>query len=211
MTDNLISIVSQRKVAWPALAIIVVLAGVVLWLAPAEQTLGSGITSVYVHVALTWTGMTGLMIAAVLGLAAALLRRPGWQAWAQLVGWVGLGGFAAGLVMSTVAAGMNWGNVFWQEPRFNSALQILALGLIVQIVNSLSIDYRLRGVLQAVPAAAFIWLTVNTPLVLHPGDAARSSPSAAIRFTFFGLYILCSLAGAWLVLAIRQRQRAKER
>ena len=45
------------------------LAALLLWLAPAEQTLGSGITSVYVHVALTWTGMTGLIIAAVLGLA----------------------------------------------------------------------------------------------------------------------------------------------
>jgi hypothetical protein len=202
-------VVSGRAL-WLVLCGIVVLAALLLWLAPAEQTLGSGITSVYVHVALTWAGMTGLIVAAVLGLAAAVLGRPGWQDWGHVIAWVGLGMFAAGLVMSAVAAGINWGNVFWQEPRFNSALQILAVGLIVQIVNSLPLPYRLRGLLQALPAALLLWLTVITPLVLHPGNAARTSPSAAIRFTFFGLFVLCCLAGAWIVLAIRRRQTAGE-
>jgi hypothetical protein len=195
---------------WLVLGGIVVLAAMVLWLAPAEQTLGSGITSVYVHVALTWAGMTGLIVAAVLGLAAAILGRSGLLDWGHVIAWVGLGMFAAGLVMSAVAAGINWGNVFWQEPRFNTTLQILAVGLIVQLVNSLSLPYRLRGLLLALPAASLIWLTVITPLVLHPGSAARTSPSAAIRFTFFGLFALCCLAGAWIVVTIRRRQRARE-
>lgn len=210
MVGQLNSLLSDRRAFWLVLAAIVALAATLLWLAPAEQTLGSGITSVYVHVALTWTGMTGLVIAAGLGLAAAIFGRPGWQSWAHLVGWVGLGAFATGLVMSALAAGINWGNVFWQEPRFNSALQVLALGFAIQIVNGLPISTRSRGVLQAVPAAALLWLTWATPLVLHPGNAARSSPSGAIRFTFFGLTILCCLAGAWLVLAIRRRQRREQ-
>ena len=195
---------------WLVLGGIVVLAAVVLWLAPAEQTLGSGITSVYVHVALTWTGMTGLIVAAVLGLATALLGRSGLQDWGYVIGWVGLGMFAAGLIMSAVAAGINWGNVFWQEPRFNSALQILAVGLIVQVVNSLPLPYRVRGLLQALPAALLIWLTMITPLVLHPGNAARTSPSAAIRFTFIGLFALCCLAGAWIVMTVRRRQVSQQ-
>ncbi len=198
-------VVSGRAL-WLVLCGIVVLAALLLWLAPAEQTLGSGITSVYVHVALTWTGMTGLIVAAVLGLVAALLGRPGLQEWGQVVAWVGLGMFAAGLIMSAVAAGINWGNVFWQEPRFNSALQILAVGLIVQIVNSLPLPYRLRGLLQALPATLLLWLTASTPLVLHPGNAARTSPSAAIRFTFMGLFALCCLAGAWIVVTIMRRR-----
>lgn len=205
MRDDFISIMSQRWISWLALVAIVVLAAALLWLAPAEQTLGSGITSVYVHVALTWTGMTGLVAAAIIGLAAAIFGRPAWQEWAHLVAWVGLGAFAAGLAMSALAAGINWGNVFWQEPRFNSGLQVLALGLLVQVANGFPIPYRLRGLLLALPAAALIWLTVATPLVLHPGNAARTSPSAAIRFTFFGLYILCCLGAAWIVLALRRR------
>jgi hypothetical protein len=126
-----------------------------------------------------------------------------------VIAWVGLGSFAAGLIMSALAAGINWGNVFWQEPRFNSALQILAVGLIIQVINAFPISYRLRGLLQAFPAAILIWLTTVTPLVLHPGNAARSSPSTAIRFTFLGLYILCCLAGIWIVVTIRRRQLAQ--
>ncbi|MGD8857878.1 MAG: hypothetical protein PVG33_16195 [Chloroflexota bacterium] len=211
MVGELNTVLGNRRVFWLVLASIALLAAALLWLAPAEQTLGSGITSVYVHVALTWSGMTGLVIAAGLGLAAVILGRPGWQSWAHLVGWVGLGAFATGLVMSALAAGINWGNVFWQEPRFNSALQVLALGLIVQLANSLAIGYRLRGLLQALPAAALMWLTMITPLVLHPGNAARTSPSPAIRFTFFGLYVLCSLAGAWIVVALGRRLAAQAR
>jgi hypothetical protein len=206
MAGELKTVLGDRRAFWPVLAAFVILAAVLLWQAPAEQTLGSGITSVYVHVALTWTGMTGLVIAAVLGLGAAIAGRPGWQAWAHLVGWVGLGAFAAGLIMSALAAGINWGNVFWREPRFNSALQILAMSLIVQIVNGLPYGYRLRGVLQTMPAIVLITLTAATPLVLHPGNAARNSPSAAIRVTFLGLYVLGALASGWIVLAIRRRQ-----
>ena len=203
-------LVGSRRNSGLVLGSIVALAALLLWLAPAEQTLGSGITSVYVHVALTWAGMTGLIIAAVLGMAAALLGRPGLQDWGHVIGWVGLGMFAAGLIMSAVAAGINWGNVFWQEPRFNSALQILALGVIIQVATMLPIPYRVRGVLQAIPALALVWLTTFTPLVLHPGNAARTSPSAAIRFTFLGLYLLSCLAGAWIVLTARRRQLALE-
>jgi hypothetical protein len=206
MVGQLNSVVANRRLFWLVLAGMAALGAVILWLAPAEQTLGSGITSVYVHVALTWTGMTGLVVAAGLGLAAAVLGRPGAHAWAHSAGWVGLGAFAAGLVMSALAAGINWGNVFWQEPRFNSAFQVLAVGLIVQFATSLGVDYRLRGVLQAIPALVLVWLTMITPLVLHPANAARNSPSAAIRFTFFGLYIVCCLAGAWITLALRRTQ-----
>ncbi len=209
MVGSLNSVVGDRRIFWLVLGGIAVLAGALLWRAPAEQTLGSGITSVYVHVALTWTGMTGLVIAAGLGLAAAALGRSEVQDWAHAASWVGLGAFAAGLIMSALAAGINWGNIFWQEPRFNSTLQVLAVGLIVQVATSLPVGYRLRGILQAMPALALIWLTMITPLVLHPGNAARTSPSAAIRFTFFGLYILCCLAGAWIVLAVRRRPAAQ--
>jgi hypothetical protein len=202
------SMIVRRGTSWFVLVAIVVLAMLLLWLAPAEQTLGSGITSVYVHVALTWAGMTGLTVASALGLATVIFSRPVLQDWAHTIAWVGLGSFAAGLAISALAAGINWGNVFWQEPRFNSALQIVAVSLIVQVINTFPIAYRLRGLLQVLPAIVLIWLTTVTPLVLHPGNAARTSPSIAIRFTFLGLYVLCLLACAWIVVAIRHRQLA---
>lgn len=207
----MLKLAKSRKHFWGILGSQALLAVVLLWLAPGEQTLGSGIKSVYVHVALTWTGMSGFLIAGLVGLAVAIFSKPSLQEWAHKIAWVALVFFAAGLAMSIIAASVNWGSVFWQEPRTNSALQILAVGLVVQLANSWSIPYRLKGILNFFLALFLIWLIQTTPLVLHPGNAARSTPSLAIRFTFFGLFALCTLAAAWIVISWQgysvQRQR----
>lgn len=198
--------VKPRRETWAVLGIIIILGAIVLLLAPEEQTLGSGIRSVYVHVALTWTGMAALVLAGFLGLGLVISARPKLFEWAYTVAWVGLGMFGLGLVLSIIAAGINWGAIFWQEPRTNSVLQVLAAGLIVQVINSWPVPYRLKGLLYFVLAAFMTWSVLITPLILHPGNAARSSPSSAIRFTFLGLFVLCSLAAAWIVLYIQGRR-----
>lgn len=182
-----------------------ILAALLLWLAPAEETLGNGITSVYIHVALTWTGMTGLLLGGLLGLIMAIFARSALQNWIYSLVWIALAMFAGGLIMSIIAARVNWGAIFWQEPRTSSALQLLAIGLIVQLLNGWRLPYRLKGLLYAVPAAYLVWSTLVTPLVLHPGNAARSSPSTAIQLVFFALFGLFAIAGAWLVIALHRR------
>lgn len=199
------SIKISRKTTWIGLIILILLAALILWLAPEEKDLGSGIRSVYVHVALTWTGMTGIVIAGLVGLAAAVLNRENLQNWAGTITWIALAFFAAGVVMSILAAGINWGGVFWQEPRTSTVLQVLAAGLIVQGLNTWPISHRLKGILNLILAVVLLALVFTTPLVLHPGNAARTANSFAIRFTFFSLYGLCLLAAAWIVLAIQTR------
>ncbi len=210
MSRSSISVVISCKLFWAVLGGILVLAAILLFLAPAEQTLGSGIKSVYIHVALTWTGMSGLIVAGLLGLAAAIFAHSRLHEWAHTVAWVALAMFAAGLVMSILAASINWGAVFWQEPRTNSALQILALGLIVQLINSWQLSYRLKGGLNFLLAAFLMWSVLTTPLVLHPGSAARTTPSSAIRFTFMALFVLCFLAATWIVINWQQRRLSQE-
>lgn len=195
-----------RKTTLAILGGVLTLAAVLLWLAPAEQTLGAGIKVVYVHVALIWTGMTGLMVAALLGLGAAIWQRKAVQGWAQTIGWVALAFFAAGLAMSAVAAWVNWGAVFWQEPRTARMLQVLALGLIVQVVNGWLGPVRVKGLLHLLPAGALLWSVAVTPLVLHPPDAARSAPPL-MRFVFFGLFLLCALAAAAIAFRLRRLRR----
>lgn len=197
--------VTPAKAGWAAFGAVLILATILLWLAPAEETLGDGIISVYIHVALTWSGMVGLLLAGLLGLLMAIFSRPALGSWIYSLVWIALAMSAGGLFMSVIAARVNWGAVFWQEPRTSSALQLLAIGLIVQLLNGWRLPYRLKGLLYLVPAAYLIWSTLVTPLVLHPENAARSSPSSTIQLVFFGLFGLFMLAGAWLVVALRRR------
>lgn len=206
MISNITAAATSRKSTWTALLVILSLMALLLLFAPEEKELGSGIRSVYIHVALTWTGMTGLFAAGLIGLGAALFNRSKLQIWAHTITWVALGAFIAGLVMSIVAAGINWGGVFWQEPRTNAVLTVIAAGLIIQVINSWSIPTRLKGFLTALLAAVLLWMVMATPLVLHPGNAARTTPSLAIRFTFFGLYVLCLLAASWIVFSVRMKE-----
>jgi hypothetical protein len=196
----------SNKLFWAVLGGILSLATILLIVAPAEQTLGEGIKSVYIHVAFTWAGMIGLVVAGILGLATAITDHKALLDWAKTIGWVALAMFAAGLVMSILAARINWGAVFWQEPRTNSAFEILALGFIVQFMATLPIPDRLKGVLFLLLAAFLIYSVSSTERVLHPGNAARTSPSATIRFTFLGLFLLFSGAAAWIIF---HKQRGK--
>jgi hypothetical protein len=196
--------ITQRSI-WAGLALLLLLASLLLLLSPEERELGSGIKSIYVHVALTWTGMSGLIIAGLVGLASAVLNRENLQSWAISITWVALGFFALGLVMSVIAAGINWGAVFWQEPRTSTVLQVLALGLIVQGINTWPVPFRLKGILSFMLAVILMVLIFTTPLVLHPGNAATTANSLAIRFTFFGLYAVAMAAAALIVFALQRR------
>ncbi|MDX1616907.1 MAG: hypothetical protein R3300_21545 [Candidatus Promineifilaceae bacterium] len=199
-----------EKKNWPLgilPAAAVILAAIVLLLAPEEQTLGEGIKIVYVHVAFIWTGMVGLIAAGLLGLFVSVSARRQVEAWNRVLGGVALGAFAIGLLLSGPAASMNWGGVFWREPRTLAALQVLAMGMIVQVLILWPLPLRLKGLLHAALVGFMVWSIQSTPLVLHPDDPARASGSLAIRATFFILFALTSLVAGWLVVIWRRHIR----
>ena len=202
-----LSVIRQNapKTLWLVLGALALAAGILLWLAPAEKTLGQGIKIVYVHVAFMWAGMLCLTLAGVLGGGVLLWARQTWQPWAHAIGWVGLGLFAAGVGMSLLAAHINWGGIFWAEPRMLAALNILAIGVIVQNANGWLPGLRVRGLLNVGLAAFLTWSVLSTPLILHPRNPIHSSASLAIQLTFVGLFVLCSLAAAVVVWAVRNK------
>jgi hypothetical protein len=184
---------------------LVILAGLLLWLAPNEKTLGAGIKPVYLHVALTWTGLVGLTVSALAGLSLLITARPGLDRWAQTIGWVAFGFFAAGFLLSLLASQMNWGGLAWGEPRNLTALNTLAIGLSVQIVNGWPIPLRGRGLLRLLPAAGYGLSAAAAPLILHPRNPITTSSSFGIQFAFFGMFAVCLLAASWLVLYLHSQ------
>lgn len=200
----------MRSVKWTTavLTVTVLITMGWLWAAPVEKTLGTGIKIVYLHVALIWSGMIGLLLAGVLGIwlllaglrTAAPVRSGPSRLWRGLraVSWVGFGLFTLGTVVSLGAEIVNWGGIFWSEPRTASILQILAVAVIVQVLNNWPLDGRLQGLLNAGLAVFMVWSTGRAELVLHPNNPIGTSDSAGIQGTFYGLFILLTLMAIWL-------------
>lgn len=187
-----------------ALTGIALLVSIVVWLAPAERTLGQGIKIVYIHVPLIWTGMLGLAATGVLGLLLALTARAGIRSWTQTVGWVTLGVLLAALATGMLAARINWGGVFWDEPLMIMLVRTILVFATAHLLGGWLPWKRAGGMLVA-GAALFILTGIRfTPQVLHPGNAIASSASAEIRLTFMGLFALCLLAAAWIVWQLRR-------
>ena len=185
------------------------MAAFLLVLAPQESTLGQGIKSVYMHVALTWTGMAGFVVAGLLGLALLATGSQRLAVWMQTLGWVAFGFYAAGIAMSTLASKVNWGNIFWQEPRMMAAFNGLAVATIILAANIWIPWLRLRGALQALLPVIIFWLTYSAPLLLHPRNPITTSDSLGIKLAFGGMFLLMAGVAVWLVWAIRKKVSSK--
>jgi hypothetical protein len=203
MTTLRAAFASPRSLSLTLLTI-AALAGLIVWVAPDERTLGAGIKWVYVHVALTWTGMTGIVVAGALG-ALTALGCERWFGWGRTIGGVGLAFLIAGAVVSGAAALVNWGGLALDEPRLNATLQIIASGLGVALLAQSGLDVRWKGLLFAMlPVFMFASLTL-TPLVLHPRSPIWTSTSLGIQAAFVSLYVLSLAAAASLALSVRAR------
>ncbi len=196
-----------RAVFLLTLAACALAAALVVWLAPEERTLGAGIKWVYVHVALVWTGLTGLALTGVLGAAWVALGGARFAPWAKTAGWVACAFFAAGLAMSVITARINWGGISWQEPRMAASLRALAAAVIVFGVAGWFGGARWVGALYVLPAV-FVALTVpGARLVLHPQNAVMTSTSLGIQAAFLTLFALFGMAALGAVVYFADRRQ----
>jgi hypothetical protein len=198
MTTLRTTLASLRGLSVILLAV-AALAALIVWVAPEERTLGAGTKWVYVHVALTWTGMTGLIVAGVLG-ALVVLGRERWLHWAHAAGAVGLGFLSVGAVISGIAALVNWGGIALDEPRLNATLQIIVASFGVVVLAGTGLAARWKGLLFALLPVFMVASLTLTPLILHPRSPIWTSTSPGIQATFVSLYALSVLAGAGLTV-----------
>ncbi|MEI8254100.1 MAG: hypothetical protein WCJ30_00340 [Deltaproteobacteria bacterium] len=188
--------------------------GAIVFLAPAERQLGSGIRVVYVHVPLVWTGMLALVSAAIAG-AFALARPRGpsssaADAWGGALGMVGVVSYGAGVAMSLLAARINWGTLLWIEPRLAMSLRVVGLALAVQFVAPRLESVRARGAARLAVAVFMLWSLYATPLYVHPRDPIGTSAAWQIRGAFYSLFAILALTGAWAATQLRMRARVED-
>jgi hypothetical protein len=176
----------------------------VLYFSPEEKTLGAGIKSVYAHVALIWTGMLGILIAGVLGIALAIFNRQKIYAWMMAIGWVTLGVLILSAIVSLIAQIINWNGIFWDEPRSVVQFQTLAAFIIALIASQWLPWLRVRGLVVGVTVVVILTVIRIAPLVLHPENPIGTSNSSGIQFTFFVLFVLSMLGAGGVVWQVEK-------
>ena len=150
--------------------------------------------------------MLGLLITGALGAIIIIFPRDRLQEWMTVIGRVSLLVYGAGVGTSLIAEQVNWGGIAWQEPRTSANLNLLALAVIVQVVNSWLVRRRMNAILNIIVAIAVVTMSITTPLQLHPSDPIRTSSSTEIQLTFYGLFLLCFAGAGWLVWFIQRKR-----
>jgi hypothetical protein len=193
-------LLTDSKRNWFIPITLLVLMFLLVWRAPVEQSLGQGIKIVYVHVGLIWAGMLGFALNGLLGLVVAVTGSKKLSDWLHVIGLVSLGVFVVSVIVSLVAEQVNWGGIFWQEPRNTAVFSVTAVAIIVLVLNSWLPWQRVQGLLAAGLAAFAILTLPSAPMIMHPENPARASSSMGIQYGFYGVFVLVVLMGAWFVL-----------
>ncbi len=179
---------------WPALLAIMLAGLIILWFAPRESSLGTGILYVYVHVALILAGKSGLILTSLIGLLLFLTGREKYFQLLLTAGWVSAAFYAIGTVVSMFAAIANWGDMFFAEPRYVFALLIIVFSVTVLLAARWIKSPRQAGVLVMTIALFMFCSEARVKLVLHPENPIGTSTSGVIKLTFLLMYLLAMTA-----------------
>lgn len=182
------------------LAVIVVVTA----FAPVERTLGERARLVYFHGAWVWAGKIAFAAAAFSGLAGLALRSAVWQRVSRAFGWVGMVFWLTYLPLSLYVQQVNWGGIFWDEPRWRVPLMFGIVGLLLQIGLWLMNDLRLTSGANIVFGTLLWWMLGSIQNVLHPDSPIMQSDAIRIQMFFAALLALSIVFGALLASLLFQ-------
>lgn len=181
---------------WYILSSLVVLLALLVWLSPAEMTLGSVVKIVYLHGALERVGTYAYLFAAVAGITHIIFRRAAFGHWAMALSEVAIGAWLGQIVVSLPAQILAWGGITWSEPRVASALWILGLSALIYFVMRWighPAWISLGAVVNAIVLIVILRETIN---VLHPVDPILGSDSLAIRIFYAAIVLTLAVIAA---------------
>lgn len=194
---------SQSRLEWVGLLLTLCLIALVTAFAPVEKTLGERVRLVYFHGAWVWAGKVAFAVAAAAGLVGlvhwgSLAARRAWRRASLALGWTGMVFWLTYLPLSLLVQQMNWGGIFWDEPRWRIPLTLGVVGLLLQAGLYLMENLRLAsGANLVFGIALWVWLG-SIENVLHPDSPIFQSDAVRIQVFFTLILLLALLFGAIL-------------
>lgn len=177
--------------------------------APLEKTLGARVRLVYLHGAWVWTGKVAFGLAALAGLGAFLFtnRRTFWSEWSQALGRTGLVFWLTYLPLSLVVQQLNWGGIYWDEPRWRVPLAFGVAGVLLQAALTLFNHPQWTAMANLVFGVALWAGLAQVQNVLHPDSPIFGSGSQRIEAFFLVLLTLAILLMLQIALWLNSRAR----
>lgn len=192
---------------WLLILVLLILTLALASVAPPERTLGANIRTVYLHGGWVWAALLSLAVAAGVGAAALVTRRPRWHAWSRAWGRTGIVLWVTYLPLSLWAMQTNWNGLFLAEPRWRLGVIYAVVGVLLQLGLSLLPEtWASAGNLAYF--LALVWSLTHTPNVMHPPAPAFHQGAWLIRLTFLALTALLMLV-AWQVTLLWARKEPR--
>lgn len=166
---------------------------------PEEKTLGDNVRIVYLHGAWVLAAEVTLALAALVGLAALLLRRGTLHRWSAALGRTGLFFWITYLPLSLWAMQANWNGLFLSEPRFRLAVIFAVTGLLLQVGAALMGKPFVTSLLNVLYYAALEISLRSTGYVMHPPPSPIFNSGRIWLVIYFIGVILLALAAAWFL------------
>ena len=148
---------------------------------------------VYFHGAWVWAGKAAFGAAGLVGLIGLLGRKETWQRYSLALGRTGLFFWLTYLPLSLYVQQVNWGGIFWDEPRWKIPLAFGIAGILLQMGLAFVADLRLTSLANLGFGVALWYILARTENVLHPDSPIFGTDAVHIQ-VFFSLILVFSLA-----------------
>jgi hypothetical protein len=179
---------------------------ILLWLSPAERTLGQTVKLVYLHGALVRTAMLVFAASLPVNLVALLGRQSSWLAWGKALIWTALAIWLVHTLFSMVTTYAAWGVfIAWFEPRTRFTFAVAVLGLLIVVIAYLVGDDRFSALAFVVLAGLTLALAPRLGAVQHPLNAIGSSSSGAIQAYYTTIWVVTLLMSILLAVWLHAR------
>lgn len=202
------------KQLWHSATLVTLVATIALlvWLSPAEQTLGDVVKLIYLHGALARTGLVTFGVAGLLGLATLVLNRPSLAAWCDATGKAALVFWIVYSLSSVVSTYMAWGVLIaWNEPRVVASIQALTAALLIAAINHFVAHPHFTAAANLLLGGLIWWLTQRATVIRHPLNPIGGSDSTTIKGFYAALLLACLLLAVSVAYWFHQRRVGVDR
>lgn len=176
-----------------------------LWISPAESTLGQTVKLVYLHGALVRTAIVLLVLSLPVNLVGLISGRAGWLAWGRALAVAALLIWLGHTLVSMITTYATWGVfIAWFEPRTRFTFNLAFVAVLVLAVDWLMNNRRFSALAFGGLAAAALALLPNLGFVQHPLDPIGQSTSGSIHLFYTAILVVSLGLGGLLALWLGQ-------